>query len=74
MSNTRINGVNYTYLPRLIVDDLIDRSGPTRVLINSASDFPDVIDSSVEYFINGVIDMGSRQITVPSTGISLAGV
>ena len=32
-----------------------------------------VIDSSKEYFIDGVIDMGSTQITIPPTGITLRG-
>lgn len=32
-----------------------------------------VIDSSKEYFIDGVVDMGATQITVPTTGISLRG-
>ena len=31
------------------------------------------IDSTKEYFIDGVIDMGTTQITVPSTGINLTG-
>jgi len=32
-----------------------------------------VIDSTKEYFIDGQIDMGTTQITIPSTGITLAG-
>jgi len=32
-----------------------------------------VIDSTKEYFIDGVIDLGTTQITVPSTGITLKG-
>jgi len=32
-----------------------------------------VIDSTKEYFIDGQIDMGTTQITIPSTGIALAG-
>ncbi|QDP47361.1 MAG: hypothetical protein Unbinned4388contig1000_80 [Prokaryotic dsDNA virus sp.] len=32
-----------------------------------------VIDSTKEYFIDGVIDMGSTQITVPTTGMTLRG-
>lgn len=31
------------------------------------------IDSSKEYFIDGVIDMGTTQITVPTTGMTLRG-
>ena len=32
-----------------------------------------VIDSSKEYFIDGIIDLGTTQITVPSTGLNLKG-
>lgn len=32
------------------------------------------IDSSKEYFIDGIIDMGTTQITVPPTGINLKGL
>lgn len=32
-----------------------------------------VIDSSKEYFIDGIIDLGSTQITVPSTGMTIKG-
>jgi len=31
------------------------------------------IDSSKEYFLDGIIDLGSTQINVPSTGINLTG-
>ena len=33
-----------------------------------------VIDSTKQYFIDGVIDMGTTQITVPTTGITLLGL
>ena len=42
------------------------------VIIKQASDFG-VIDSTKEYFIDGHIDMGSTQIIVPITGITLRG-
>ena len=32
-----------------------------------------VIDSTKEYFIDGIIDMGTTQITVPTTGLTLRG-
>ena len=32
-----------------------------------------VIDSSKEYFIDGIIDMGTTQITIPPTGITIRG-
>ena len=33
-----------------------------------------VIDSTKQYFLDGAIDMGTTQITVPTTGISLLGL
>ncbi|QDP52066.1 MAG: hypothetical protein Unbinned706contig1000_10 [Prokaryotic dsDNA virus sp.] len=44
-----------------------------RVVVNSAADLSGVLDPTKEYFINGVIDMGSTQITVPVEGLSLTG-
>ena len=32
-----------------------------------------VIDSTKDYFIDGIIDMGTTQITVPSTGMTITG-
>lgn len=40
---------------------------------NKGTTLGGVIDSTSEYFIDGVIDMGATQITVPSTGISIRG-
>lgn len=40
---------------------------------NIATTLGGVIDSTKEYFIDGIIDMGTTQITVPSTGITLKG-
>ena len=33
-----------------------------------------VIDSSKQYFLDGIIDLGTTQITVPITGITIAGL
>ena len=44
-----------------------------RVIVNSAADLSGVLDSTKEYFINGIIDMGTTQITVPVGGLSLTG-
>lgn len=45
----------------------------TRVVVKSASDLSGTLSSSVEYFIDGVIDMGSQSIEVPAGGLYLAG-
>ncbi len=45
-----------------------------RVIINDVSDFPATLDSTVQYFIDGVIDMGTRSLEIPAGGIHLAGL
>lgn len=40
---------------------------------NHATTLGGVIDSTIEYFIDGVIDMGTTSITVPTTGMTLRG-
>lgn len=54
------------------IDDVLDN----RIICNQANKdttLGGVIDSTKEYFIDGVIDMGSTQITVPPTGLQLRG-
>lgn len=48
-----------------------------RIIVNQsnvATTLGGVIDSSKQYFLDGMIDMGSTQITVPTTGLTLAGL
>jgi len=40
---------------------------------NFATTIGGVIDSTKEYFLDGVIDLGNTQITIPTTGISIKG-
>jgi len=40
---------------------------------NVATTLGGVIDSTKEYFLDGIIDMGTTQITVPTTGMTLRG-
>ena len=40
---------------------------------NFATTIGGVIDSTKEYFLDGIIDIGTTQITVPTTGISIKG-
>lgn len=50
--------------------------GANEVIVNQSNvetTLGGVIDSSKEYFIDGVIDIGDTQITVPTTGITLKG-
>ena len=44
-----------------------------RVDISSVDDFPTTLESDVQYFIDGNIDMGTRSLEVPAGGIHLAG-
>ena len=47
-----------------------------RVIVNQgnvATTLGGVIDSTKEYLIDGIIDMGTTQITVPATGMTLKG-
>lgn len=44
-----------------------------RVIVKSPSDLTGPLSSTTEYFIDGIIDMGSQQIEVPQGGLYLAG-
>ena len=45
----------------------------SRVVVRSASDLSGILDSTKEYFIDGVVDMGSQSIEVPVGGLTLSG-
>ena len=44
-----------------------------RVIVKSSSDLAGILDSAKEYFIDGIIDMGSQSIEVPAGGLSFSG-
>lgn len=44
-----------------------------RIVVTQASDLSGVLDSTKEYFIDGIVDMGSQTITVPAGGLNLTG-
>ncbi len=47
-----------------------------RIIVNQdniADTIGGVIDSTKEYFLDGIIDLGTTQITVPSTGMTIKG-
>lgn len=44
-----------------------------RVRVSQASDLAGDLDSTKEYFIDGIVDMGSQQVVVPTGGLSLTG-
>lgn len=43
------------------------------VIVKQASDLSGVLESTKEYFIDGVIDMGTQSIEVPAGGLNLTG-
>lgn len=44
-----------------------------RVVVTKASDLAGTLDGNKEYFIDGIIDMGSQSIEVPVGGLNLTG-
>tara|TARA_R110001632_G_scaffold93517_1_gene199154 strand:- start:1588 stop:2844 length:1257 start_codon:yes stop_codon:yes gene_type:complete len=44
-----------------------------RVTVSQASDLAGALDSSKEYFIDGIIDMGAQSIEIPQGGLNLTG-
>lgn len=58
------------------LDDLDSRELDNIIKVNQgnvATTLGGIIDSSKQYFIDGLVDMGTTQITVPPTGITLRG-
>ncbi|GAF88630.1 unnamed protein product, partial [marine sediment metagenome] len=45
----------------------------SRVIVKSSLDLAGSLDSTKEYFIDGVVDMGSQSIEVPVGGLNLSG-
>lgn len=44
-----------------------------RVVVTEAADLSGVLDSTKEYFIDGIVDMGSQSIEIPQAGLNLTG-
>jgi hypothetical protein len=68
------NGVEWKIFPTgsTPIDDVLDN----RIIVNQtnvATTLGGVIDSTKEYFLDGIIDLGATQVTVPSTGMSIKG-
>ena len=64
--------INNTLAINDLTTDTTAASYTNRKIIKVASDFG-VIDPAVEYFIDGVVDMGSTSIEVPAGGINIRG-
>ena len=73
-ANRYYNGVEWKLFPSgsTPVDDILDN----RIIVNQlnfATTLGGTIDSTKEYFLDGVIDLGTTQITVPVNGITIKG-
>ena len=56
--------------------DTVTASGETligRSIVREAADLAGTLSSTVEYFLDGVIDMGSQSIEIPAGGLHLSG-
>ena len=72
--NRYYNGVEWKIFPEgsTPIDDVLDN----RIIVNQlnvATTLGGTIDSTKEYFIDGIVDLGTTQITVPPTGMTLKG-
>jgi len=70
-------GVSYT-APNLVSDSpdsLIKKSEllTNTIIVKQASDLSGVLDSTKTYRLDGIINMGSQSITVPTTGLTIIG-
>jgi len=59
----------------ITVSNTIDPSTglSNRVVVTQASDLAGILDSTKEYFIDGIINMAAQQISVPAGGLNLTG-
>lgn len=53
--------------------ELFEKTLDNLVIVNQASDLSGTLSSTKEYFIDGIIDMGSQSISVPAGGLSITG-
>jgi len=65
--------LNVNVLDTLFVKGVIATTDAT-VVIRQASQLAGVLDSTKRYVIDGVIDMGTQSITVPTGGLFIAGL
>ena len=69
------NGAEWKIFPETStpIDDVLDN----RIIcnqLNKDTTLGGLIDSTKEYFIDGIIDLGTTQITVPTTGMTIKGL
>lgn len=53
--------------------ELFSKTFDNLVIVRQASDLAGVLDSTKDYFIDGIVDMGSQEISVPAGGLNLTG-
>ena len=44
-----------------------------RVVVSEAADLAGTLDSTKQYFLDGIINMGSQSIEVPAVGLNIPG-
>ena len=69
------NGAEWKIFPETStpIDDVLDN----RIIcnqLNKDTTLGGLIDSTKDYFIDGIIDLGTTQITVPTTGMTIKGL
>jgi len=78
----RISASNYNNLDNgkiiefYLSENSLDNNLDNRIIVtqaNFATTLGGTIDSTKEYFLDGIIDTGSTSITIPSTGINISG-
>lgn len=79
IENVVVGSGNLFYHPHVrdkqneIIDQVNLTTRSNTVVVNQASDLSGPLDSTKEYFINGIIDMSGVSIEVPVGGLSLNG-
>jgi hypothetical protein len=71
-TNSKVNIKLNDNVALVLSDTAVIKGANNQVLVQQASDFG-TIDSSKEYFIDGIVDMGSTSIEIPAGGINLKG-
>jgi len=72
--NTKV--VTFEYFSDIgewVARSMFEQTIDNRKIVRSAADLADV-DSSVLYLVDGQIDMGSQEVSIPSGGISIMGL
>tara|TARA_R110000765_G_scaffold402510_1_gene498319 strand:- start:3898 stop:5247 length:1350 start_codon:yes stop_codon:yes gene_type:complete len=56
-----------------MTDELLEALPTSRVNVKTAADLSGTLSSTTLYFVDGIIDMGTQDITIPSGGLTFKG-